>query len=236
MRKFDKILVSGAMDSEVLDLMEALDDPQKLEIAGYTLVVGTINERTVGVLKTEIGMVNASVSIAVAIERFKPDLLINLGTAGAHNPQLHVGDIVVVTSTQNINNYFENNPELYTEPVLSSRAAAHFNRVLSSRIECEKLGVPYPMTEYGAGKAMLGCMGSGDIWNKDPAKIDAVREEYGTDSEDMETYAAAHVAEHLGVPLLGFRIMSNSEVLGEPYRPETGSICQMLCLSLLETI
>ena len=67
MRKFDKILVSGAMDSEVLDLMEELDEPQKLEIAGYTLVVGTIGERTVGVLKTEIGMVNASVSTAIAV-------------------------------------------------------------------------------------------------------------------------------------------------------------------------
>ena len=236
MRKFERILVSGAMDSEILDLMEEVDEPQRVELCGYSLVEGEIEDKTVAVLKTDIGMVNAAASLAFAVAYFRPDLIINLGTAGAHNPQLHVGDVVVVASTDSINNQFGDDPELFADPVLASRAAAHFNRILSSRLECEELGVPYPMTGYGPGKAMLGCMGSGDIWNKTKEAIDAVREEFGTDAEDMETYAAAHVAERAGVPFLGFRIMSNSEVLGEAYRPETGAICQQLCLSLLETI
>ncbi len=236
MRSFERILISAAMDSEILDLMEELDDPERLEVAGYTLVLGKIDEKDVAVLKTEIGMVNGTASVAFASDYFKPDLIINLGTAGAHNPQLHVGDVVVASSTASINNQFGDDQEIYTDPLLSSRAAAHFNRILSSRYECEKLGIPCPMTEYGSGKSMLGCIGSGDVWNKDKDVIDGIREEFGTDAEDMETYAAAHVASRLGIPFLGFRIMSNSEVLGEAYKPETGSYCQSLCLSLLENI
>lgn len=47
-------------------------------------------------------MTNAAAATALAIERFHPRAIINQGTAGGHDADLHVMDIVVGTESVNI--------------------------------------------------------------------------------------------------------------------------------------
>ena len=42
-----------------------------------------------------IGKVNVAISTTLLIEQFKPDLIINTGSAGALDKALNVGDVVV---------------------------------------------------------------------------------------------------------------------------------------------
>jgi len=50
----------------------------------------------------------------------------------------------------------------------------------------------------------------------------------------METASAAQVAEAYGVPFLGIRILSNSEIHDERFDPKAGDYCQEYVLNVVK--
>ena len=56
---------------------------------GYPVVVS----------RTEQGLANAGVATALAIKYFNPIAVINQGTSGGHDPELHTFDIVIGETT-----------------------------------------------------------------------------------------------------------------------------------------
>lgn len=46
-------------------------------------------------LRSGIGKVNAAMSTSILLVKYKPDYVINTGSAGGFHPQLNVGDIVI---------------------------------------------------------------------------------------------------------------------------------------------
>ncbi|MFW1707822.1 5'-methylthioadenosine nucleosidase, partial [Acinetobacter baumannii] len=54
---------------------------------------GTYNGYPMSITKTRLGMSNSAAATALAIERYKPIAILNQGTAGGHDPDLHVYDI-----------------------------------------------------------------------------------------------------------------------------------------------
>ncbi len=63
--------------------------------AGMEFLVGEMNGKKVVGVQAGIGKVSAAVCTQVMIDNFHPDAIINVGVAGALNPELHVGDIVI---------------------------------------------------------------------------------------------------------------------------------------------
>lgn len=63
--------------------------------AGMEFLVGKLNGKEVVGVQAGIGKVSAAVCTQVLIDNFHPDSIINVGVAGALNPLLHVGDIVI---------------------------------------------------------------------------------------------------------------------------------------------
>lgn len=99
------ILIQGAMDVETTAMMEALEDAERITIGGYIFVSGKLDGYPVIISKTQVGMVNAAASTAIAIMNFNPLCIINQGTAGGHDPALHAGDIVLGETIVPINAY-----------------------------------------------------------------------------------------------------------------------------------
>ena len=60
-----------------------------------TFFTGKINDKEVVVSKTGIGEVYATIATVLAIQKFKPELIINLGCAGSLNENVRVNDVVV---------------------------------------------------------------------------------------------------------------------------------------------
>ena len=58
-------------------------------------LLGRIGAKQVGVSRTEVGPINAIAATVLGIDHYQPNLIINHGTAGAHNPELRLWDIVV---------------------------------------------------------------------------------------------------------------------------------------------
>ncbi len=90
-----RIGIIGAMDEEVELLKAMLEDRSDHEIAGYHLVTGQLHGKEIVLLKSGIGKVNAAIGTTILLQEFKPDCVINTGSAGGYDPELNVGDIVI---------------------------------------------------------------------------------------------------------------------------------------------
>ena len=89
------IAVQGAVDGELGPLIEAVGSPKPRVIDGFSFWVGEISRSPVVVSRTEVGMVNAAVSTTLLAREYSPRAILNQGTAGAADPALRVGDIVL---------------------------------------------------------------------------------------------------------------------------------------------
>src|SRR5438445_719539 len=67
------------------------------KVPGWTFWSGTVNGYPVVISKTLKGMENAAAATVLAAERYHPVAIINTGTAGGHQPDLRVYDIVLGT-------------------------------------------------------------------------------------------------------------------------------------------
>lgn len=95
-----RIGIIGAMDEEVELLKASLDQREDHEVAGYHLFTGQLHGQDIVLLKSGIGKVNAAIGTTLLLEKFKPDFIINTGSAGGYDPTLNVGDIVISTEVR----------------------------------------------------------------------------------------------------------------------------------------
>lgn len=90
-----KIGIIGAMDVEVKELIESMDDIKKETISGITYCEGTLHGKNVVVAKCGVGKVHAAVCAQTMILKYKPDAIINTGVAGSLNSNLDIADLVI---------------------------------------------------------------------------------------------------------------------------------------------
>src|SRR5882724_9327772 len=100
-----EVLVQGALDVELNPLLAALEGRRTTQISAWTFWEGRIGSKRVAVSRTEVGPINAVTATVLGIERYKPTLIINQGTAGAHNPALKLWDIVIGERTVDYSAY-----------------------------------------------------------------------------------------------------------------------------------
>jgi len=93
------LAVLGAFDLEVSLLEKMLADAQTREVEGIAFASGRIGSRSVVVASTGVGKVNAAMVTTLLIEHFKPTQVIFTGIAGAVDPNLEPGDIVIAKQT-----------------------------------------------------------------------------------------------------------------------------------------
>ena len=91
--------ILGAFEREVTLLEDRLTERREQQIEGIRFVTGKLHGRNVVVVWTGIGKVNAAMTTTLLIEHFKPKHIIFTGIAGAVNPQLRPGDIVIAEKT-----------------------------------------------------------------------------------------------------------------------------------------
>ena len=243
------IVMQGAMDAEVAKLAASLVGGTQTQVAGWTFWTGTIAGYPVVVSKTRRGTTNASAATAIAIERFHPAAIINQGTAGGHQPDLHVYDIVVGKESVNLgafrtpfrargsgSNVADWGPiDLLKSDTTSvgldpaARVIRRFSgdtRLLTAALDLSD--------RYRKGRVVEGVIGSSDTWNSELDRIQRLHDEFGTSVEEMETAAAAQIAGSFQVPFLGLRVLSNNITNGERYDPRTAEACQDFVLEVVK--
>jgi adenosylhomocysteine nucleosidase len=92
---WNKIALIGAMNEEIDLLLSHMQDIKDTSKAGITFREGDYFGKRVVVCRTGVGKVNAAVTTQILIDQFKVEAIIFTGVAGALDPELNIGDIVV---------------------------------------------------------------------------------------------------------------------------------------------
>ncbi|EOB7626537.1 5'-methylthioadenosine/S-adenosylhomocysteine nucleosidase [Staphylococcus aureus] len=87
--------IIGAMEEEVTILKNKLTQLSEISVAHVKFYTGILKDREVVITQSGIGKVNAAISTTLLINKFKPDVIINTGSAGALDESLNVGDVLI---------------------------------------------------------------------------------------------------------------------------------------------
>lgn len=90
-----KIGIIGAMDVEVAELIESMENIKKETISSIVFYEGILQKKQVVVAKCGVGKVHAAVCAQTMILKYKPDAIINTGVAGSLNSKLDIADLVI---------------------------------------------------------------------------------------------------------------------------------------------
>ncbi len=239
------ILIEGAMNTETEVLIRALKNPAAYRELNYLFVAGTYENYPVVVVRTEIGMANAAASTALAIKKFNPVAVINQGTAGGHDPALHIGDIVIGERTFDQTAYKSDyaaagaGVDLTRQEMRGAYAYDKTSGTFQARKEYFPDATLLKIAKDVAAandnfNVVTGVIATGNIWLSNIDYISFLHETYGSSCEEMETNAAAQICQNAGVPFIGIRVLSNNITVNKEYVPATGTIAQNFVLLVAE--
>ncbi len=87
--------IIGAMDEEVALIKADMTVVAAKSILGLDFYIGKYNGKSIVIVRSGIGKVNAAVCTQVLIDHFAVDCIINVGAAGAVFSELKIGDVVI---------------------------------------------------------------------------------------------------------------------------------------------
>ena len=226
------IIIEGAMESEMSIIFAAMTDRQDGDIMCYPVTHGCIDGYPVIAARTRVGMTNAAILTTALCMEYSPLCIISQGTAGSHCEDLHTGDIVLGEKLCCMNSFAMAKDDARELEALS-RGEWHARRTFESDENLLNIArsVPYPH-----GRLVGGAIGSADFWTHGDDNIRALRENYGTTCEEMESFAAAWACDRAKTPFLAIRVLSNNELIGEDFDVKAAEYCQEYTLDVMRRI
>lgn len=92
---YGKIGVIGAMKEEIEQFLQHMEQVKVTEKARIQFREGLFHGKPIVLCKSGVGKVNAAVTTQVLIDTYGVDAIVFTGVAGAVDPELNVGDIVI---------------------------------------------------------------------------------------------------------------------------------------------
>ena len=197
-----KIAVIGAMEEEVELLRAALNDAHSTTIAGSEYTTGTYEGKEVVLLKSGIGKVNAAMSTTILLHEFKPDVVINTGSAGGYDETLEVGAVVISDEVR----HHDVDVTIFGYEIgqMAGMPAAYKSDEKLMKV-AEEAVKAVGEHQYGVG---LIC--SGDAFMNDPERVEAVRRHFPQmKAVEMEAAAVAQVCYQFATPFVVIRALSD---------------------------
>ena len=90
-----RIAVVSAFAPEITVLRAEMDDTAVHVINGVEFVAGALQGQNVVLFLSGISVVNAAMTVQLALDHFNIDRIIFSGVAGGVDPSLHIGDVVI---------------------------------------------------------------------------------------------------------------------------------------------
>ncbi|QCI17409.1 5'-methylthioadenosine/adenosylhomocysteine nucleosidase [Buchnera aphidicola (Aphis helianthi)] len=87
--------IIGAIDQEIKTFKTIINYKEIQNIGQFQIYIGTFKKNNIFLIKSGIGKVSASIASMILIKFFKPDIIINSGSAGSLHSQLKIGDIII---------------------------------------------------------------------------------------------------------------------------------------------
>ena len=192
----------GAMDEEIELLLAQMEHGEKVIKAGITYVKGTWQGKDVVVCKSGVGKVNAAVTTQILIDHFGVSKVVFTGVAGALDPGLDIGDIVISSSC--MQHDMDVSPLGYERGVIPYQSVSDFpadaQLIRLAQDACKALG---------DGNYLIGKVLSGDQFIASRETVQTLYEHLHGACAEMEGSAVAQTCHMNGVPYVVIRSMSD---------------------------
>lgn len=197
----DLIGLIGAMDEEIMLLLQSMENKQTTVKAGIHYYKGDICGKPVVLCKSGVGKVNAAVTTQILLDTFGVTKILFTGVAGAVHPCLNIGDIVI--SSHCIQHDMDVTALGYPKGVIPyqevSTFAADEALVKLAEQACSVL----------KQHSITGIVLSGDQFIASSAMVAELREQMNGACAEMEGAAVAQVCNMNAAPFVIIRSMSD---------------------------
>ncbi|WP_066311856.1 5'-methylthioadenosine/S-adenosylhomocysteine nucleosidase [Bacillus sp. FJAT-29814] len=229
-----KIAIIGAMEEEVTLLRENIQAQTQEEVAGCEFTFGKMHDMDVILLRSGIGKVNAAMSTTILLEKYKPDCIINTGSAGGLNPDLNVGDAVISTEVRHHD----------VDVTAFDYEYGQVPQLPAAFLADEKL---MAIAESAANEIenfqiVRGLIATGDSFMEDAERVEFIRRKFNNlQAVEMEAAAIAQVAFRFGVPFVIIRSLSDiagkeSEISFDQYIDKAATNSATLVMKMVEAL
>lgn len=197
-----KIGIIAAMEEELKLLVENLEDKSQETVLSNVYYSGRYGEHELVLVQSGVGKVMSAMSVAILVESFKVDAIINTGSAGAVATGLNVGDVVVadtlVYHDVDLTAFGYDYGQMSMQPLYfhsDKTFVSTFEAVLSKEEMTSKIGL----------------IATGDSFIAGQEKIDVIKEHFPQVlAVEMEGAAIAQAAQATGKPFVVVRAMSDT--------------------------
>lgn len=220
--------VIAAEPEELEAVAVRMENRRRETVYGLSVELGSLRGVPCAAALSGVGKVAAARTAQLLIDRFAPEAVLNVGSAGALNPDLTFGDIVIgrrccqsdfdLTALGRVRG---EHPDfgLYLEA-----DAALVARLVRA---AEQLAARTPL------RCVTGTIATADNFENDPVKKRACAEAFSADCDEMEGAAVGQVCTACGVPFAVVRSISDhptdaSVVDFETYLPLASERCAQL--------
>ena len=208
------LAIISAMPEELAAVVEVVHAHEVIELGGRRYHRGTYQGEPVVAVVSRIGKVAAATTAAILLERFAPRAVVMTGLAGAVDPALSIGDIVVADRT--IQHDLDARPLFprHEIPLLGVRELAVDAAFAQRLADAATRFVPPPeVVALGitAPRVWRGLVASGDQFFASREAVAALRALLPEAlCVEMEGAAVAQVCHEHGVPFAIARVISDT--------------------------
>jgi len=185
-----------AEEKELIAVKNIAINIEEIKIYEKIFYKGIIKNRKVVIVKSNVGKVNSARVCQILIDKFNPNLIINVGTAGSVDNNLEIGDVVVANKLVQYD--FDVTP---------------FGRKLG---EIENIGQYIKVDEellnlFKNLNVTIGCIASGDKFIVNNEEKDNIRNIFDALCIEMEGASIAQVCYLDKVPFLVIRSITDKK-------------------------
>ena len=198
-----KIGVIGAMQMEVDNLKESMENVRTDGYGGVTYVSGMVGDREVVAAVCGIGKVFAAICAEAMILKFDVDCIINIGVAGTLCKELGVMDVAVADQVVQ----HDMNTSALGDPI---GLLSGLNQIFLPSDEKMRRLLCDCLQEKGI-KYKVGTIATGDLFLHKPTQKALLHERFGAIAGEMEGGSIGHVCFVNEVPFAILRSISDGE-------------------------
>ncbi|MDR0643414.1 MAG: 5'-methylthioadenosine/S-adenosylhomocysteine nucleosidase [Treponema sp.] len=209
--------IIGAMEEEIVLLRSYLEEPRKETVSGFEFLTGRLEGKAVVLLRCGIGKVNAAVGSGLLLDRFKPDFVVNTGSAGGIDPSLSFGDAVISTGLiqhdVDVTGFNYAPGQVPGMPLIFPVAKNLVELAEKAITALKQEGILPSDFNY-----THGVIGTGDVFMHEPERIAIVRNRFPCiRAIDMEAAAIAQTCYLFKAPYLIIRALSDIVGVESPF-------------------
>lgn len=199
-----KIGIIAAMDEEMKAIENIMTDIKEINKLDLSIVEGKIRGKECVLTKCGVGKVNAARTTQILIDRYDFEYIINVGSAGAANDNLKVGDIIIGKSL--VQHDFDITAFGHPKGHISNIGTyIESDALLIEKIEnIQKNQINDDYT------IKIGTIASGDIFCTEPKMKEKIRTKFNADAIEMEGAAIAQVCKLNEIPFIVIRSISDN--------------------------